>query len=84
MPDRKDEKLKLGKGSAFVKSHLKVLPQEDDIWEADFFPVPPSEDWREFASMGLVLSQAHEYILAQRRCNEPPGVNDLARLLADA
>ena len=84
MPDRKNEKLKLGKGAAFVKSRLKYLPQEEDTWEADFFPVPPSEGRREFAWMGLVLSHAHDYVLAQRIFEEPPGVNDLARLLADA
>jgi len=28
--------LRLGKGVAFVKSHLKRLPQSDDAWEADF------------------------------------------------
>jgi hypothetical protein len=84
MPDRKDEKLKLGKGAAFVQSRLKYLPQEEDIWETDFFPVPPSEDEREFAWMGLVLSHAHDYDLAQQMFEEPPGVNALARLLADA
>lgn len=31
-----DEKLKLGKGVAFVKSRLKRLRQGDDVWEADF------------------------------------------------
>ena len=31
-----ENKLKLGKGVAFVKSRLKRLPQEDEIWEADF------------------------------------------------
>ena len=34
---RESDKLKLGKGSAFVKSRLKYLRQEDDAWEADFF-----------------------------------------------
>ena len=28
--------LKLGKGSAFVKTRLKRLRQEDETWEADF------------------------------------------------
>ena len=41
------KKLALGKGAAFVKGRLKRLPQEQDTWEADFFPVPPSEDRRE-------------------------------------
>jgi hypothetical protein len=84
MPDRKNEKLKLGKGAAFVKSRLKYLPQEEDTWEADFFPLPCSEGERECVWMGMVLSHAHEYVLTQRLFEEPPSVNDLARLLADA
>ena len=35
-----EEKLKLGKGSAFVKGRLKALPQGDEIWEADFQALP--------------------------------------------
>ena len=31
-----EEKLKLGKGAAFVKGRLKNLPQRDETWEADF------------------------------------------------
>ena len=41
MPEE-PESLKLGKGAAFVKSRLKYLRQEDDTWEADFFPIPGS------------------------------------------
>src|SRR5438270_12776178 len=37
---REEEKLKLGKGAAFVKSCLKRLPQEDETWEADFRALP--------------------------------------------
>jgi hypothetical protein len=79
-PDR----LKLGKGVAFVKSQLRRLRQEDDAWEADFFPIPCSDGKRECVWSGMVLSHAHEYVLAQRTFEEPPTVNDLARLLADA
>lgn len=77
-------KLKLGKGSAFVKSRLKYLRQEDVTWEADFFPIPCSGGRHDSVWMGLILSHAHEYVLAQRTFEEPPTVNDLARLLADA
>jgi hypothetical protein len=35
-----EEKLKLGKGVAFVKSRWKRLPQGDDTWEADFEALP--------------------------------------------
>jgi hypothetical protein len=76
--------LKLGKGSAFVKSRLKYLRQEDDTWEADFFPIPYSGGRDESVWMGMVLSHGHDYVLAQRNFEEPPTVNDLARLLADA
>src|SRR5262245_24277544 len=78
------DKLKLGKGSAFVKSRLKYLRQEEDAWEADFFAIPCSGGKHDSVWMGLVLSHAHEYVLAQGTFEEPPTVNDLARLLADA
>jgi hypothetical protein len=60
------EKLRLGKGVFFVKTQLRRLKQEDDTWEADFFPIPcpesePSEVW-----IGLVLSHTDDYLLAQR------------------
>lgn len=77
-------KLKLGNSVAFVKTRLKYLPQEQNAWEADFFPIPCSDGRGECVWMGMVLSHAHEYILAQRTFDEPPTVNDLARLLADA
>jgi hypothetical protein len=84
MPEQSHDKLKLGKGAAFVKSRLKYLRQEDDTWEADFFPIPCSGGRHGSVWMGLVLNHAHEYVLAQRLFDEPPTVNDLARLLADA
>jgi len=37
-------KLKLGKGVTFVKTHLRLLPQGNDIWEADFMPAAPVND----------------------------------------
>src|SRR5262245_3605305 len=37
---RAEEKLKLGKGAAFVKGRLKRLRQEDETWEADFQALP--------------------------------------------
>ena len=39
-----EEKLKLGKGAAFVKSRLKALPQGDETWEADFQALPKPID----------------------------------------
>jgi hypothetical protein len=33
---REEEKLRLGKGAAFVKGRLKRLRQEEETWEAYF------------------------------------------------
>ena len=82
------EPLKLGKGSAFVKSKLRHLPQTDDVWEVDFQPVPEQvarrlprgEPW-----LGLVVSVPERLHLANVLLEvPPPTVNDLARLLAHA
>jgi hypothetical protein len=35
-----EEKLKLGKGVAFVKSRLNRLPQVGEEWGADFVALP--------------------------------------------
>jgi hypothetical protein len=78
------DKLKLGKGSAFVKRNLQALPQGDDTWEADFFPLPTWEARHGMVWLGMVISHAHEFVITQRMLDEPPNVNDLARLLADA
>ena len=69
--------LKLGKGSAFVKSRLRRLPQDDDVWEADF--LSHADYW-----MGLVIEQEHGAVFAMRRLDALPSVNDFASLLADA
>jgi hypothetical protein len=79
------EKLRLGKGASFfVKARLKRLGQEDDTWEADFFPIPCSDSKHGSVWWGMVLSHAHDKVLAQRMVEEPPTVNDLANLLAEA
>ena len=79
------DKLKLGKGASFfVKTQLRRLRQEDDTWEADFFPIPCSESEHDSVWWGIVLSHSHEYVLAQHTVEEPPTVNDLAHLLAEA
>lgn len=82
---RQEDRLKLGKGASFfVKTQLLRLHQDDETWEADFFPIPCSDS--EYGSMwwGIVLCQSHENVLAQRTVEEPPTVNDLANLLAEA
>jgi hypothetical protein len=75
-------RLTLGKGVAFVKSHLRRLPQCEEIWEADIRPAPTTRGsgtvWA-----GLVIS--HDgWFLNERSFEKPASVNDLARILADA
>lgn len=69
--------LKLGKGSAFVKSRLRRLPQSQDVFEAD--SRPEADYW-----VGLVVEQCCGGVLAMRMLEAVPSVNDLARLLSDA
>jgi hypothetical protein len=84
MADQPD-KLKLGKGASFfVKSQLRRQRQEDETWEADFFPIPCSDGKYDNVWWGIVLSHSHDKVLAQRTVEEPPTVNDLAHLLAEA
>lgn len=78
-----DEKLKLGKGVAFVKSRLKRLRQGDDVWEADFRALPKPITQTETHYFGLVVAQDGR-LLADLPVRYTPSVNDLARLLADA
>jgi hypothetical protein len=75
-------KLKLGKGSSFVKSRLRRYPQEDVVWEADFQPIP-DEEKGEFW-LGMVVDQEVGVDLAHQVLEAPPTVNDLARILAEA
>jgi hypothetical protein len=80
-----EPRLKLGKGASFfVKAQLQRLRQEDDTWEADFFPISCSDSKHGSVWWGIVLSHSHENVLAQRTVEEPPTVNDLANLLAEA
>lgn len=79
-----DEKLKLGKGVAFVKSRLKRLRQGDDVWEADFRALPKPMTQTETHYLGIVVTQADGRLLADLSVQHTPSVNDLARLLADA
>ena len=82
MPE--EEKLKLGKGVAFVKSRLKRLPQGDDAWEADFRALPKPIMQTETHYLGMVVSQSDGSLLAESPIHGRPSVNDLATLLAHA
>jgi hypothetical protein len=79
-----EEKLKLGKGAAFVKSRFKRLRQEDDTWEADFRALPKPITQSETLYLGLVVAQPDGSLLADSHVEVRPTVNDLATLLAHA
>ena len=79
-----EEKLKLGKGVAFVKSRLKRLPQGDDIWEADFQALPKPILQTETHYLGMVVTKRGGSLLADLPIQGRPSVNDLATLLANA
>ncbi|TVS20823.1 MAG: hypothetical protein EA424_02000 [Planctomycetaceae bacterium] len=79
-----NDKLKLGKGSRFVKRDLRLLPLTEAEFEADFFLVPsstrPQELW-----MGMVITREFDDVLAMDDVQfPPPTVNNLANLLAHA
>ena len=79
-----NEGLKLGKGAYFVKSRLRRLPQTDDEWQVDFQPFIPRSRRRKQEWLGFVLSQTDDFLLSEVFLEDPPTVNDLARLLAGA
>ncbi len=82
-----NEKLNLGKGSAFVKSRLSRLPRTDEVWEADIQPISVwGWDARKHGELwlGMVLTQTENFHLALLASEEAPGVNDLAIVLAKA
>lgn len=82
MPD--PDRLKLGKGVAFVKSRLVRLPASDEAWEADFRALPQPIMQSEPHHLGMVVTRKGGRLLADLAVHGKPGVNDLARLLADA
>jgi hypothetical protein len=84
---RDPEKLKLGKGMAFVKSHIRCLPQSDMVWEVDFLPAPEQDCQRmglDELWLGLVVAQDAGSHLSYSIFDVSPTVNDLAKLLGEA
>jgi hypothetical protein len=79
-----EEKLKLGKGVAFVKSRLNRLPQVDEVWEADFVALPKPIMQSETHYRGTVVEKKEGWLLADLQVEGRPSVNDLATLLAHA
>ncbi len=77
-------RLKLGKSAAFVKTHLKRLPQEAETWEADFRALPRPAGQTETHYLGVVAALPQGDPLCYLPVEYTPNVNDLADLLADA
>ena len=77
-------RLKLGKSAAFVKTHLKRLPQEKETWEADFRALPKPAGQAETHYLGVVAALPKGDPLHYLPVEYTPNVNDLADLLADA
>ncbi|MCE9560789.1 MAG: hypothetical protein K8U57_01915 [Planctomycetes bacterium] len=81
---KQESKLTLGKGTAFVKSRLKRLRQDDVTWEADFQALPKPMMQNETHYLGMVVTKADGLFLADTQTPGRPTVNDLATLLAHA
>jgi hypothetical protein len=81
---REHPRLKLGKGAAFVKTHLKQLPQTKETWEADFRALPKPRGQTDTHYLGVVVALANADPLIFLPVEYTPNVNDLADLLADA
>jgi hypothetical protein len=79
-----DGELKLGKRSAFVKTHIKRLEQQEDTWEADFRALPKPQGQKETHYLGLVVALPLKNPLVCIPVEYTPDVNDLADLLAAA
>ena len=79
-----EEKLKLGKGAAFVKGRLKRLAERDETWEADFRALPKPIDQSVTHYRGMVVTEAGGSLLSESEVHGRPSVNDLATLLAHA
>lgn len=73
-----ENKLKLGKGVAFVKSQLHRLRQEDETWEADFRALPKLISRNSTHYLGMVLTQPDGFLRAELQIKQSPTVNDLA------
>jgi hypothetical protein len=80
---QEEQKLKLGKGAAFVKGRLKRLRQEEETWEADFRALPKPITQSQTPHLGMVVAPDGS-LLADAHVKGRPTVNDMATLLAHA
>ncbi len=79
-----EEKLKLGKGAAFVKSRIGRLPQIHETWEGDFRALPKPIGQSATLYRGMVVTEGDVALLSESEVHGRPSVNDLATLLAHA
>ena len=77
-------RLKLGKRAAFVKTHLKRLPRQEETWEVDFRALPKPAGQADTHYLGLAVALPRGDPLVYLPVEYTPTVNDLAALLADA
>jgi hypothetical protein len=80
---REEEKLKLGKGAAFVKGRFKRLRQAGETWEADFQALPKPVTQGRTHYLGKVVAPDGSF-LADAHVEGRPTANDMATLLAHA
>src|SRR5262249_30597480 len=71
------DRLKLGKGVAFVKSHLMRLPASEEARQADFRALPQPVMPTETHHLGMAVTRKGG-LLADRTVHGKPTVNDLA------
>jgi hypothetical protein len=81
---REHSRLKLGKRASFVKTHLKQLPRQGEIWEVDFRALPKPAGQTDTHYLGLAVALPRGDPLVYLPVEYTPTVNDLADLLADA
>ena len=81
---REEEKLKLGKRAAFVKTRLKRLPRQEETWAVDFRALPKPAGQTDTHYLGLAVALPRGDPLVYLPVDYTPTVNDLADLLADA
>src|SRR6516162_11109145 len=77
-------RLKLGKSAAFVKTHLKRLPRQEETWAVDFRALPKPAGQTDTHYLGLAVALPRGDPLVYLPVEYSPTVNDLADLLADA
>ena len=77
-------RLKLGKRAAFVKTHLKRLPRQEETWAVDFRALPKPAGQTDTHYLGLAVALPRGDPLVYLPVEYTPTVNDLADLLAEA